>query len=125
MTVKTPYQQYNEVKIKSCSKQDLIILAYDGAIGFIERCLINLEENHYESVHINSLKAQAILKELMLALDMIRGGEIAANLMEIYNYMIYRLVIGNAKKEKQPFLEVKDLLLNLRSAWVEIKGKKF
>lgn len=125
MLVKTPYQQYNEVKIKSCSRQDLIILAYDGVISFIERALLNIEENNVQAVHTNSLKAQALLRELILSLDMNRGGEIAANLLDIYNYMIYRLVIGNAKKERQPFLEVKGLLLNLRSAWIEIKGKSF
>lgn len=121
MTVKTPYQQYNEIKIKSCNRKDLIILAYDGIIGFIERCLINLEDNKIEGVHGNSLKAQAILRELILALDMGNGGEIAANLFEIYNFMIFRLVMGNTKKEKQPFLEVKEMLLTLRSAWAEIR----
>jgi len=124
MTVKSPYQQYNEVKINSCSRQDLIILAYDGIISFIERCLSCVDDNSYEGVHINSIKAQAILKEMIFALDMKRGREISSNLLDIYNYMIYRLVIGNAKKEKQPFLEVKELLLSLRSAWVEIRNKE-
>ncbi len=124
MTVKTPYQQYNEVKIKSCSKLELIILAYDGIISFIERCLMNIDINNFEGVHTNSIKAQALLRELIFALDMEKGGEIAKNLFDIYNFLIFRLVIGNAKKDKQPFLEVKEMLLNLKSAWVEIRDKR-
>jgi flagellar protein FliS len=121
MAVKTPYQQYNEIKIKSFSKKDLIILVYDGIIGYIEKCLINIDERNNEGVNINSLKAQALLRELIFSLNMDKGGEIASNLFDIYNFMIYRLIIGNTKKEKQPFLEVKELILNLKSAWVEIK----
>ena len=123
MTVKSPYQQYKEVKINSCSKQDLIILAYDGIINFVDRCTAGIETGNNESVHVNSLKAQAVLKELIYSLDMQRGGEISSNLLDLYNYMIYRLVMGNTKKEGQPFTEVKELLLNLRSAWVEIRDR--
>ncbi len=118
-----PYQQYQKVKMDSTSKQDLIIMVYDGAVSFIDRSVQHIQEKDFEKVHFTSLRAQALINELMLSLNMDKGGEIARNLFNLYDYLIYRLVIGNAKKEKEPFLEVKELLLELRAAWVEAKKK--
>ena len=36
--------------------------------------------------------------------------------------MVYRLVDANITKKDEPITEVKDLLLTLKSAWVEISG---
>ncbi|MBN2073589.1 MAG: flagellar export chaperone FliS [Actinobacteria bacterium] len=116
-----PYRQYQQIKITSSTREDLILLAYDGAIKFINISLKGINEGELEKVHFNSIKAQAIISELMVSLDMDRGGEIAANLYKIYEYMNYRLTVGNAMKDTGPFMEIKNLLFELREAWVEAK----
>lgn len=101
----------------------MIILAYDGVLKFINISLKNLDKGELEKVHFNILKAQAIISELMMSLDMKKGGEIAENLFKIYEYVNFRLTIGNAMKNKEPMEEVKVLLCELREAWSEIRKK--
>lgn len=121
MTIANPYEQYQQIKVKSSPREKLLIMAYDGAIRFINVSLKNLNDGDLEKVHFNILKAQAIISELMISLDMEKGGEIAVNLFRIYEYMNHRLTIGNATKDKKPFEEVKSLLNRLREAWLEIR----
>ncbi len=99
------------------------MLAYEGAIKFINISLKNLDNGELEKVHFNSLKAQAIIYELMTSLNMERGGEIAKNLFNIYDYINYRLVIGNAMKKKEHFEEARVLLGDLKGAWAEARKK--
>lgn len=117
------YQKYKEIQVNSSSKEDLVILAYDGAINSIEACIESIAENDLEMVHASSLKAQALVNELMVSLNFEKGGEIAKNLFNIYEYIIHRLMMANAKKQQDLFEEPKELLLNLREAWIEAKQK--
>ncbi|MDD3777189.1 MAG: flagellar export chaperone FliS [Actinomycetota bacterium] len=121
MVPDNPYNKYQQIKVNSASKEDLIIIAYDGALSFISKCLQKLESQDLEAVHFSSLKAQAIINELMVSLNLEQGGEIAQNLFRIYDFVIYQLVLGNTKKEKGPFLEAREILLNLRPAWLDAR----
>jgi len=61
-----------------------------------------------------------ILGELRGSLNITEGGPLAQNLSDLYDYMIRRLVLGNAKSDPACVLEVSRLLEEIRSAWVAI-----
>ena len=64
-------------------------------------------------------KAKAGDEGLKAPLDA-RGGEIAVNLGELYDYMTRRLLQGSARNDPAMIDEVRGLLLDLKTAWDEI-----
>ena len=65
-------------------------------------------------------RAMDFIGELNRSLDFERGGEIASKLHSLYNYMLRRLMDGDLKRNTGFFLEVIDLLCELKIAWEEI-----
>ena len=62
-------------------------------------------------------KAIGIIGGLREGLDLNQGGEIAANLDRLYDYMVSRLVEANISNEPALLDEVAGLLRNVKTAW--------
>jgi flagellar protein FliS len=62
-------------------------------------------------------KAIGLIDGLRTSLDRDRGGEIAANLESLYDYMMRRLVEANFKDDERRLAEVAGLLEEVRSGW--------
>lgn len=62
--------------------------------------------------------AVRIVEEGLLApLDMARGGPLAANLRDLYQYMVYRLTVGNLKSDDSALADCGRVLETLRDGW--------
>ena len=59
----------------------------------------------------------------MVSLDMDKGGDIAKNLLALYVYFNQELLQANIKQNKQPISAIRDMMIELRSAWVEADSK--
>ena len=55
-------------------------------------------------------KAVALINQLNATLDMERGGEVAANLRSLYEYMMHRLTLANATNDARIAAEVAALV---------------
>ena len=77
-----------------------------------------LSGSDIEKIHVNIVKTQDIISELMSSLNM-EVGEFSNRLFSIYMYMNNRLIEGNIKKDKAPLLEVRRHLTELREAWAQ------
>lgn len=62
-------------------------------------------------------KAIGIIGGLRNGLDMSAGGELAANLDSLYEYMVSLLLEANVKNVPEPLDEVADLLRNVKTGW--------
>lgn len=111
-----PYEQYRKAGISTASSGKLILMLYDGAIRFLKEAKSGLSEKKFDLANNNIIKAQNILTELMLSLNM-DVGEIAQNLYSLYDFMNRELIKANAKKDKKPVDIVIRMLGELRSAW--------
>ena len=65
-------------------------------------------------------KALNILESLRAFLDHDEGGEIAANLDDLYDYMGRRLLEATSDRNPETFSEVSGLLSQIRQGWDEI-----
>jgi flagellar protein FliS len=62
-------------------------------------------------------KAIGIIGGLREGLDLQKGGELAANLDNLYQYMLSRLLEANVKNDAVMLDEVAGLLRNVKSGW--------
>jgi flagellar secretion chaperone FliS len=119
-----PYSQYKETEISTANQGKLIVMLYDGAIRFLNIALENLPSKKYDAVNNNILKAQDIVTELMLSLNIEAGGQIAQNLFSIYVYIKKLLIESNIKKEPDGIHEALKYMKDLRNAWDQIATKE-
>jgi flagellar protein FliS len=78
--------------------------------------------NHDLAQTNNALKrAQDIIDELTITLNP-AAGELTTNLARLYEYINYRLIQANVKKEPEMLDDAIRVLSTLRSAWVELQA---
>ena len=65
------------------------------------------------------VKAQDIISELILALDM-DAGDFSNNLLSIYSFLNTRLIDANMRKDVEPLKFVQRMVSELREAWTQI-----
>ncbi len=116
---------YKETKIKTASRGSLIIMLYDEGIRQIQEAVEcfdddKVKSDHIESVHKHILKAQDVITELMASLNMEEGGEIAENLLSLYSFFNQQLFEANLKKDVKPLATIKEMMEELRGAWLQV-----
>jgi flagellar secretion chaperone FliS len=98
----------------------LIVMLMDGALERISTargCIVRGDTA--EKARLLN-RAVSIIGELRSSLDMQRGGQIAANLGELYDYMCRRLLKATSDNRVEMLDEVTKLLHEIRSAWIGI-----
>jgi len=101
-------------------------MLYDEAIKRIGLAITVYDEDlaknpaKIETFNAHIMKSQEIITELMTSLNMDAGGEIAKNLLSLYTWFNQQLLEGNIEKNKDKLASVKDLMEQLRSAWIEV-----
>jgi flagellar protein FliS len=115
---------YRETRVKTVSQGRIIVMLYDEALRQIDEAvgLLDTGTKQLDRVNNSVVKAQDIITELMVSLDMEQGGDIARNLFRLYMFFNDRLMEGNVRKEAKPLVEVRGLMANLRDAWREIEN---
>jgi flagellar protein FliS len=119
-----PWESYRKVATQTATPGQLVLMLYDGAIGFLEKALIGF--NHTDplvfnqTINNNILRAQAIIHEMNASLNMQAGGEVSANFRRLYNYLYRRLGFANRQKQREPIDETLSRLRALRDSWAEM-----
>ena len=116
---------YKETSVKTASPGSLILMLYTEGIKEINLAISKMRvpkipAKDIEAINNHIIKAQEIITELMAALDMDIGGEIAANLLSIYSYFNQQLLTANLKKDYKPLLDVSTMMQELYDVWKQI-----
>lgn len=122
---RNPVSAYAQVSVdsavNSADPHRLILLLFQGAESGISLAKESIRQNNLGA------KAQAISHSIDLinnglaaSLDQDAGGDIAAKLAALYEYMTIRLLHANLKNDIGALDEVSLLLSEIRSAWEEI-----
>ncbi|ADD68222.1 flagellar protein FliS [Denitrovibrio acetiphilus DSM 12809] len=121
--MQSPYKNYIKQEVEGATKGKLVLLMYDGAIKFLRVAVKAVNENNIPDAHNNIMKAQNIIYELMSTLNM-EAGDVAKNLMRLYDFMIWQLVEANKEKDNTKIESVIKLMSSLREAWKEVVQKE-
>lgn len=107
---------YRNQQIATSSPAELTLLLYNGAIRFVSESIVSMEQGKIEKSHNANIRAQDIVNELMITLDM--KCEISKTWLPLYEYILYCLFQGNIRKDKEQLLQAKYLLSELQEAWM-------
>jgi len=118
MNLANTANMYKNQQIMTASPEELTLMLYNGAVRFVNESMQALDQGNLEKANSANLRAQDIVKEFMATLDM--QYEISHSLLALYDYIEFRLIQGNLKKDKQQLSEARDMLLELRDTWSQV-----
>ena len=119
-----PYQQYRSTRVETASRVDLVVMLYQGVVRFTRAAIEATERGDVKAAHRGFTRAQDIVAELIATLDHDRGGDVAKQLLALYDYAFRRLVEANCKKDPAPGLEVIRMFRELGTAWQELANRE-
>ncbi len=117
MALANPYQQYRQQQVNTAPPDKLLLLLYDAAIRFCNQAKAAMENNKTQEAHDAILKAERIIEEFTMTLNM--DYEISKSLGALYEYLNRRLFEANVQKNTEAVDEVLGFLIELRETWVQ------
>ena len=114
-------EEYRRQQVLNAPPEQLTLMLYNGCLKFIDEGIVAVEEKQYENANTFLQKAQRIISEFRLTLNM--EYEISHQLLPLYNYVYDRLVEGNMKSDTSKLIEAKEIITELRDAWAEAMKK--
>jgi flagellar protein FliS len=113
--------QYRTMQVKTANRGQILLMLYEGAITNVKKATASIERKEIAAKAAAIGKAHDIINELVSTLDHEAGGNIAADLERLYNFMIEQLVKANThglKPEAVAALQsVQKLLETLLEGW--------
>jgi flagellar protein FliS len=92
MSYATQSSSYREIEIQSASPERLVVIVFEQLVVNLERARIGMERKDLE-LRVTSLRrARGLVTELLTTLDLERGGPLANQLADLYQFMLYELV---------------------------------
>jgi len=116
------YQVYKQTQVNTASQGELILMLFDGAIRFSNQARQLILEGDLEGANAKLIRAQDIMTEFMISLDM-NQGEIAQNLYRLYDFIHNCLVQANVKKDVTLIDQAVRFLTELRDTWRQVVAK--
>lgn len=107
-------KQYQASNINTATPEKLMILLFDGALQFLQKAKIAIEEKNLKERSENIDGARKIIRELMRTIDLENGNDVSKQLFRLYNKMAINLIKANVQKNSAKIDEVIEDLTNIR-----------
>lgn len=128
MRALNPWKSYRQIATQTAPPGQLVLMLYEGAIRALERTLPGFTcDDPAEAntlIHNNIQRAQDIIRELNLSLNMEQGGECASTLRRLYDYFDRRLWESDVQKKPDGVEEVIRHVTVLRDAWAMMLNRQ-
>ena len=115
MAFGNPYAAYQATAVKTASQSKLVVMLITAL-----SCFGNdnkLPASKIEAFGKHVMKAQEIINELQVSLDMDKGGQIAQNLMALYVYFNKELLNVSINQDSGKLRQILSMIKDLGSAW--------
>ena len=116
---------YTNAQVTTTTNQkDLIVMAYDGILKFLNRAKEHIARTEIEAAHNTLTRARDIVEELASTLNMEAGGQVAKNLWNLYVFFMQKITEANFTKDPKRIDEVVPVIQELRDAWATMEIAK-
>ena len=107
-------KQYQTNNITTATPEKLMIMLFDGAIQFLQKAKIAIEEKNLQERAKNIEGARKIVRELMRTINLENGNDVSKRLFRLYNQMAMKLIKANVSRNVSLIEEVITDLTNIR-----------
>lgn len=107
-------KQYQASNINTATPEKLMILLFDGALQFLQKAKVAIEEKNLKEKTVNIEGARKIIRELMRTIDLENGNDVSKQLFRLYNKMVLNLIKANVQKNATKIDEVIEDITNIR-----------
>lgn len=121
MSAQNAYNAYKQNSITTASPGELTLMLYNGCLKFINQAKKCIEAKNIEGRNRYIQKAQDIIYELQVTLNM--DIEVSKNMFNLYDYMYQQLTQANIKNDLVILAEVEGLVVEFRDTWKEVIKK--
>ncbi len=108
---------HNESIIEDASPHKLIQMLMNGFLMRVNAAKGAIQRQDYQEKSLQISKAIGIVGGLIDGLDLEKGGDIAANLKDLYEYLNIQLFKASADNSIEILDEVAGLMKEIKSAW--------
>lgn len=115
---RNPYETYKTNSVTTASPGELTLMLYNGCLKFIHLAKQAMVENNIEAKNLNIQKAQNIVSELMVTLNM--ELDVSKNMQSLYEYANRRLMEANIRQDSVILEEVEELITEFRDTWKQV-----
>lgn len=112
------HQSYKNANVATADRGKLVIMIYDHCIKWTKKAEEELDSKNVEKMVRAVQRVQNGITELMCALDMERGGDIAKNLFRLYEFYSRHLSQAIKDRSSQALRDVAGMMSMLREAWL-------
>ena len=119
MVMHNPYATYQNNTVTTSTPGELTLMLYNGCLKFIQQAKRAVIENNIEEKNVAVQKAQAIISELMLTLD-VSAFPAAKDMLVLYEFANSRLIDGNIKNDCALFDEAAEIMTEFRDTWKQV-----
>jgi flagellar secretion chaperone FliS len=110
-----------ETSVSQASAHDLVAMLFDGLLVAVGSARAAMIGGDIKTKCANIVTAVRILEEgLKGALNLEQGGELAANLQNLYAYCVVRLTQANARNDVAALEEVQRLIEPVAAGWKQM-----
>jgi flagellar protein FliS len=117
MMASNPYKTYKDQDLDTSNPREIVGKLFGAASVSLRRAVLEINNKHIEKANECILKAENIIEVLDKSLDM--EFPISAQMHDLYDYMIRRMIEANVKKDIGILIEIAGLISELRETWEE------
>lgn len=111
------YQSYQQNSVNTASPGELTLMLYNGCLKFMTLAKKAIQDGNVAEKNTNLIKAQNIIHEFMVTLDM--NVTISNDLLVMYDYLHRQLVAANIHNDLAIVEEVEGFVKEMRDTWKE------
>jgi len=110
-------KQYQTNNITTASPEKLMIMLLDGAIQFLQKAKVAIEEKNLNERATNIESARKIIRELMRTIDLENGNDTSKQLYLFYNKKINILTKASIHRDAEAVKQTMQDLSDIKSAF--------
>ena len=118
VTQNAAFNAYKQNSVTTASPGELTLMLYNGCLKFLTQAKYAIDKKNIQEKNKNIQKAQAIISELMITLNM--DLNVSKQMYSLYDYMNRRLIEANIKNDTAIIEEVIGLTTEFRDTWKQV-----
>ena len=117
MSYASQSSSYRDMEIQSASPERLVVIVFEQLVVNLERARMAMDRNDVE-LRVTSLRrARGLISELLTTLDFEKGGPLAKQLADLYQFMLYELVDIGQRKDVVTLRKLVNIATSLRDGF--------